>query len=112
MITVYGIPNCSSVKKARDWLSAQGYDYHFHDFKKHGVPADALQHWMEALGWEKVLNKSGMTWRKTDDNIKAEVQDAASASRFVQAHSSAIKRPVIDWGDGRLSIGYTPDAWS
>lgn len=83
-ITLYGIANCDTVKKARAWFSAQGLDYHFHDFKKHGVPADQLPVWMDALGWDKLLNRQGTTWRKLDAATQASVHDAASASALLQ----------------------------
>ena len=111
MITVYGIPNCDSVKKARLWLAEHGHDYQFHDFKKQGLPEAALDTWLAALGWEQVLNKQGTTWRKLSDAVKAGVVDSTSAKAFLLANSSCIKRPVIDWGNGRLSVGYTPQAW-
>ena len=79
-MTVYGIPNCDTVKKARAWLSTQGVDYQFHDFKKQGVPAERLPQWIAALGWEKLLNRQGTTWRKLDAAVQAGVQDAASAA--------------------------------
>ena len=105
MITVYGIPNCDSVKKARVWLSENGHTYQFHDFKKQGVPEEQLAIWLAALGWEAVLNKQGTTWRKLPDEAKAGVVDAASAQAVLLANSSCIKRPVIDWGDGRVTVG-------
>lgn len=110
-LTVYGIPNCDSVKKARVWLDEQGLAYAFHDFKKLGVPADALQHWLEKAGWERVLNRKGTTWRKLDAATQASVIDAASAAALMQAQASVIKRPVIDWGNGCLTVGYTPAEW-
>ena len=110
-ITVYGIPNCDSVKKARAWLDQQGLAYQFHDFKKQGVPAEALQHWLDKAGWERVLNRKGTTWRKLDAETQAGVVDAASAAAVMQQQSSVIKRPVIDWGQGALTVGNTPDEW-
>ena len=85
-MTVYGIPNCDTVKKARAWLSTQGVDYQFHDFKKQGVPAERLPQWIAALGWEKLLNRQGTTWRKLDAAVQAGVQDAASAVALINAH--------------------------
>ncbi|MFI0545817.1 MAG: ArsC family reductase [Brachymonas sp.] len=111
MITVYGIPNCDSVKKARVWLAENGHDYQFHDFKKQGVPESALDAWLAALGWEVLLNKQGTTWKKLPDEVKASVQDATSAKAVLLAHSSCIKRPVIDWGDGRITAGFKPEHW-
>ena len=105
---VYGIPNCDTVKKARDWLSAAGVDYQFHDFKKAGVPEAALADWLQALGWEAVLNRKGTTWRKLDPALQATVTDAASAVAVMRAHPSVVKRPVVRWPHGRLSVGFSP----
>ena len=79
-ITVFGIPNCDSVKKTRLWLQDQGLAYHFHDFKKDGVPPAALARWMQARGWEVLLNRKGTTWRKLDPALQNSVGDAASAA--------------------------------
>jgi Spx/MgsR family transcriptional regulator len=106
--TVYGIPNCDTVKKARDWLSASGVDYQFHDFKKTGVPEDALADWLQALGWETVLNRKGTTWRKLDAAVQATVTDAASAAAVMRENPSVVKRPVVRWPNGRVSVGFSP----
>jgi Spx/MgsR family transcriptional regulator len=108
---VYGIPNCDTVKKARLWLSSHGQEHQFHDFKKLGVPPAQLARWMQALGWEKVVNRQGTTWRKLDAAAQAGVQDAASASALVQAQPSLIKRPVVEWPDGSVSVGFQAEAW-
>jgi len=105
---VYGIPNCDTVKKARDWLSAAGLDYQFHDFKKAGVPEDALQAWLAALDWETLVNRKGTTWRKLDPALQAATVDATSAAALMRANPSVIKRPVVRWSDGRLSVGFSP----
>jgi len=110
--TVYGIPNCDTVKKARSWLSEQGITYQFHDFKKQGVPAERLPQWMQAVGWEKLLNRQGTTWRKLDDATKAAAVDAASAAAVMQEHASTIKRPVVEWADGTITVGFKADDWN
>ena len=110
--TVYGIPNCDTVKKARSWLSEQGITYEFHDFKKQGVPADRLPQWMQAVGWEKLLNRQGTTWRKLDDATKSRAVDAASAAIVMQEHASTIKRPVVEWADGTITVGFKADDWN
>jgi arsenate reductase (glutaredoxin) len=110
-LLVYGIPNCDSVKKARIWLSDQGLNSTFHDFKKQGVPAAALDVWLTACGWETVLNRKGTTWRKLDPAVQASVTDAASAKAVMLAHASAIKRPVIAWPSGQITVGFTPEQW-
>jgi arsenate reductase (glutaredoxin) len=109
-VTLYGIPNCDTVKRARAWLAEQGAAHDFHDFKKAGVPA-ALPHWMDALGWERLLNRAGTTWRKLDEAQRAAVTDAASAAALMQAQPSVIKRPVVQWADGSLSVGFDAADW-
>ena len=104
---LYGIPNCDTVKRARAWLTEHGVDHEFHDFKKAGVPADHLAAWMKAVGWEKLLNRAGTTWRKLDEDLKAGVHDAATAAALARQQPSVIKRPVVRWTDGRLSLGFT-----
>ncbi|RZL01546.1 MAG: ArsC family reductase [Rubrivivax sp.] len=103
MLTVYGIPNCDTVKKARTWLAAQGFDFQFHDYKKQGVPADRLDAWIQAVGWEVLVNRQGTTWRKLDDDTKAGVVDAASAKALMLSNASVIKRPVIEQ-DGQVRV--------
>ncbi len=105
-VVVHGIPNCDSVKAARNWLAANGVDHRFHDFKKHGVHADDLANWMSDLGWERLLNRQGTTWRKLDDQAKAGIQDAASAAELMKAQPSVIKRPVVRWKDGEFTVGF------
>ncbi len=105
-ITVFGIPNCDTVKKARTWLTEHGQDFVFHDFKKLGVPADQLPQWLAAVSWEKLVNRKGTTWRQLDAAIQAAVNDDASASALMLAHPSVIKRPVVVWSDGHVSVGF------
>jgi Spx/MgsR family transcriptional regulator len=112
MITLYGIPNCDTVKRARVWLDEQGLAYQFHDYKKQGVPAAKLPRWMAELGWDKVLNRAGTTWRKLDDAAKAGVTDATSAAALMVEQPSVIKRPVVEWNDGRLSLGFSPELFA
>jgi len=109
---LYGIPNCDTVKRARAWLDEQGLDYQFHDFKKAGVPAAELARWQRELGWEKVLNRAGTSWRKLDEASKAAVVDAASAAALIQSQPSLVKRPVVQWADGRLSLGFSPELFA
>jgi Spx/MgsR family transcriptional regulator len=104
--TLYGIPNCDTVKKARAWLADHGVEHRFHDFKKAGVPADRLQAWLASAGWERLLNRQGTTWRKLDDDTRAAVTDAAGAAALMQAQPSVIKRPVIEWADGAVTVGF------
>jgi Spx/MgsR family transcriptional regulator len=106
MITLYGIPNCDTVKKARAWLTEHGLDYTFHDFKKQGVPTALLPAWIKMIGLDKLINRKGPTWRKLDASVQASVVDAASATAVILEHSSVIKRPVVVWNDGAVTVGF------
>ena len=110
-ITLYGIPNCDTVKKARAWLAERGVAVAFHDFKKQGVPADPLARWIAAVGWEKLLNRQGTTWRKLDAATQAAVHDADSAAALMCRQPSVIKRPVVEWGTGAITVGFAPADW-
>jgi len=103
---VYGIPNCNTVKKARTWLDEQGVAYTFHDYKKQGVPADRLDAWIKAVGWELLVNRQGTTWRKFDDATKAGVVDAISAKALMLANASVIKRPVVELNGKVVCVGF------
>ena len=106
VITVYGISNCDTVKRARAWLTEQGLAHQFHDFKKQGLPEAALAQWVAALGWQTVLNRSGTTWRKLSDDERASVVDAPSAQALMRQHSSLVKRPVVHWFEAK-DLPYT-----
>lgn len=108
-IVVHGIPNCDTVKKARAWLAENGVAYQFHDFKKQGVPPQ-LDHWIASVGWEKLVNRQGTTWRKLDEATKAAVTDAESAKTLMLAQPSVIKRPVVEWG-AKTTVGFDAAAW-
>lgn len=108
-VTVYGIPNCDSVKKARALLAANGVVHTFHDYKKVGVPENLLRAWVAAKGWETLLNRKGTTWRALDDSIKLSVLDADSAVRVMLTNTSAIKRPVIV-SETALVVGFDESA--
>ncbi|MHB8950340.1 MAG: ArsC family reductase [Rhodoferax sp.] len=110
-VTVFGIANCDTVKKARTWLSAHGVSYEFHDFKKQGVPVDQLPRWIAAEGWEPLVNRKGTTWRKLNDASRAAVLDAASASALMAAQPSVIKRPVVAWPSGHVTVGFDEARW-
>ena len=109
-ITVYGIPNCDTVKKARAWLDANGVEYRFHDFRKQGVPQERLAGWFAAAGWEKLVNRQGTTWRKLDPAAQAAVRDEAGARALMLAEPSVIKRPGVEWGR-RTTVGFAPAEW-
>jgi Spx/MgsR family transcriptional regulator len=110
--TVYGIPNCDTVKRARAWLDARGSGYTFHDFRKAGVPQQRLEAWLKAAGWETLLNRRGTTWRQLNAAAQARVVDAESARALMLQQPSVIKRPVVEWDDGRVSVGFDAASWS
>jgi Spx/MgsR family transcriptional regulator len=111
-ISLHGIPNCDTVKKARQWLAGQGTEVQFHDFKKEGVPDALIDGWLQQVEWETLLNRKGNTWRGLDDATKAGVTDAASAREVMQANPSTIKRPVVRWPDGRVTVGFSEDQFA
>jgi len=95
-------------------LDEQGLAYDFHDFKKQGVPPERLDAWLHAVGWEKLLNRQGTTWRKLDPAVQAAVHDASSARELMLAQPSIIKRPVFEWqqdGSIHISVGFVPEVW-
>jgi arsenate reductase (glutaredoxin) len=105
-ITLYGIPNCDTVKKARAFFKDRGVNCEFVDFKKHGTSPDKLAAWMAAVGWERLLNRQGSTWRQLDESVKASVLDADSAAAVMATNPSCIKRPVVEWGGGEMTVGF------
>lgn len=104
MLTVYGIKNCDTVKKARAWLDRNGIEYRFHDLRADGLQASLLQRWIDQLGWEALLNRRGTTWRQLPEAARA-LLDAERARALMLEHPTLIKRPVLD--DGKVSqIGF------
>lgn len=112
MIDIYGIPNCDTVKKARAWLTAQGLAYSFHDFKKQGVPVGQLPSWAKAVGWDKLINRQGTTWRKLDAALQASAGTSTGAQELVTGNPSIIKRPVVQWPGGDVTVGFDPLLWA
>ncbi len=108
-VTLYGIPNCDTVKKARTWLDAQGIAYAFHDYKKAGVPEKKLTRWCDEAGWEKVLNRAGTTFKKLPPEAKDKV-DRKAAMRLMCEQPSMIKRPIVEHPRGLL-VGFDAAAW-
>jgi arsenate reductase (glutaredoxin) len=108
-ITLYGIPNCDTVKKARVWLDGRGIAHGFHDFRKLGTDAAQIARWVEAAGWETVLNRAGTTFRKLPAADR-EALDAAKAVAVMAANPSCIKRPVVEYPGGLL-VGFKPALW-
>lgn len=109
-LILYGIPNCDTVKKARTWLEAQGLAYTFHDYKKAGADAGRLAQWCAAAGWDKVLNRSGTTFKKLPDADKADL-DQAKAVAIMAANPSCIKRPIVEHPEGLL-VGFKEAEWA
>ena len=107
MTTVYAIPNCDTVKKARDWLTANGVEYTFHDYKKQGVPRDRLVHWCRTAGWQTLVNTKGPTWRKLTPEQQA-VTTQSQAVALMMEHSSVIRRPVVENEAGQILVGFDP----
>lgn len=107
MTTLYGISNCDTIRKARKWLTQQKVDYVFHDFRKDGLNEKQLSQWVKKVGWEILLNKRGMTWRKLDDKTKNNV-DEKSAIKIMLKNPAIIKRPVLETGK-ILEVGFDED---
>ena len=110
VVTVFGIPNCDTVKKARVWLDAQGIAYAFHDYKKAGADAARVARWIEQAGLDKVLNRAGTTFRKLSDADKAGI-DAAKAVTLMVAQPSLIRRPIVEH-QGGLLVGFKEPEWA
>ena len=111
-IKLYGIANCDTVKRARTWLAQNGQAHQFVDFKKTGVPPARLDDWLAAIGWDKLLNRQGTTWRKLQDSERDAVADAASARKLMLVQPSCIKRPLVEWDDGRITVGFDSGVWA
>ncbi len=105
-IQVYGIPNCNTVKKALDWLKEKELAFTFHDFKKEGVTQTRLKIWMKAIPKEVLVNKKGTTWRGLDPGQQASVETQAGAIALMAEKTSVIKRPVLEWPDGSITVGF------
>jgi len=106
---VYGIRNCDTMKKAFAWLEAEGVAYEFHDYKKGGVPPGKLKEWARSVGWEKLANTRGPTWRRIPEDQRANLTEARALS-LLEANSSAIRRPVVEAG-AKLLVGFDPEAF-
>jgi arsenate reductase len=109
-LTIYGIPNCDTMKTARSWLDSHGVAYAFHDYKKAGIDRERLTTWSRTVGWEVLLNRAGTAFRKLDDGDKRGV-DENKAIALMLAQPSLIKRPVLDVGGGRLIVGFKPEIY-
>jgi arsenate reductase len=110
-VTIYGIKNCETMKKARAWLDKHGVDYAFHDYKTVGIEREQLERWSKKVGWETLLNRAGTTFRKLPDKDKGGLSEK-KALALMLAQPSMIKRPVLDLGGGKLLVGFTPERYS
>ena len=110
-ITIYGIKNCDTMKKARAWLDQRGVAYDFHDYKTSGIGREQLERWCRKAGWETLLNRAGTTFRKLPDKNK-QALDEKKAIALMLDQPSMIKRPVLDLGGGRLLVGFKPELYA
>ncbi len=108
---LYGIPNCNTVKKARDWLDANNVTYTFHDFKKQGIDGATIQDWLTQYPWEKLINRAGLTWRGLDEATKSNITDNASATVLMQEKTSVIKRPILIQNGKILALGFDENTY-
>ncbi|WP_047534009.1 ArsC family reductase [Methylotenera sp. N17] len=109
---LYGIPNCNTVKKARDWLDTHHIAYEFHDFKKQGISPKKLQAWLDQLPDSKLINRAGLTWRGLDDTTKQSIIDNASAIALMSAKTSVIKRPILEKDSKIIALGFSETEYS
>lgn len=109
---LYGIPNCNTVKKARDWLAAHQIAYEFHDFKKQGISEQQLQSWLTQLPESKLINRAGLTWRGLDEHTKQRIVDNTSAIALMVAKTSVIKRPILEKDSKIIALGFSETEYS
>lgn len=109
-ITLFGIPNCDTVKKARTWLEAHGIPYTFHDFKKAGISIEMIEDWLKDVEWDVLVNRKGTTWRGLDIQRKEAIVDVASAAALMMESPSIVKRPVLV-KDGRTHVGFAESSY-
>ena len=110
MITLYGIRNCDTVRKARRWLDDHRVEYRFHDLRNDGLSPDLLDHWIQGLGWEQLVNRRGTTWRKLPEEQRSNL-DTGTAREIMLANPTLIKRPVVDTGHGH-HVGFSNDQFT
>ncbi|MES2650373.1 MAG: Spx/MgsR family RNA polymerase-binding regulatory protein [Bacteroidota bacterium] len=103
---VYGIPNCNTVKKAQDWLKTNQVEFEFHDFKKKGITEEKLKEWFDVFGWEKVINKNGLTFKKLSKDEQSAINSPERAVAYLLNNTSAIKRPVVEQNGKAINIGF------
>ena len=108
-MTLYGIPNCNTVKKAQDWLKAKAIEVEFHDFKKKGITAEKLTEWFAAFGWEKVINKNGLTFKKLSKEAQQAINSPQTAMAYLMQNTSAIKRPIVEKNGKAILLGFNAE---
>jgi len=109
VITLFGIKNCDTIKKARNWLTDQGIEYQFHDFRADGIDQAQIENWLQQADWETVLNRRGTTWRKLDSSVQNST-DRDNVAALLTEHPAMIKRPILDI-DGEITVGFKPDLY-
>jgi arsenate reductase len=110
-VTIYGIKNCDTMKKARAWLDKHGADYSFHDYKAAGIDRAQLERWAKKVGWETLLNRAGTTFKKLPEKEKDSVTPTKAIALMLK-QPSMIKRPVLEAGGGKLLVGFKPDLYA
>lgn len=110
MLTLAGIKNCDTVKKARKWLDANGIDYRFHDFRADGLAQETLQRWQRAVGWETLLNRRGTSWRQLPQPIRDSIEET-SALQLMLENPTLIKRPVLELDNGSVFVGFSEEIY-
>jgi arsenate reductase len=111
LVTIYGIKNCDTMKKARAWLDKNGIDYAFHDYKTAGIDRERLERWVKKVGWETLLNRAGTTFKKLPDRDKNGVGETKAIALMLK-QPSMIKRPVLDAGGGKLLVSFKPEQYA
>jgi Spx/MgsR family transcriptional regulator len=105
-MTVYGIPNCDTIKKTKDWLTENKIPFEFHDYKKSGISKTTLENWCKLVNWEVLVNKKGTTWKQLSPVEQGKIINKTAAIKLMQEHTSLIKRPVIELSNGTIVVGY------
>jgi Spx/MgsR family transcriptional regulator len=109
-VTIYGIKNCDTMKKARAWLDKHGVDYTFHDYKTAGIDRERLERWAKKAGWEILINRAGTTFKQLPDKDKSNLSETKAIGLMLK-QPSMIKRPVLDVGSGKLLVGFNPETY-
>ncbi|RYF19618.1 MAG: Spx/MgsR family RNA polymerase-binding regulatory protein [Flavobacteriales bacterium] len=108
---LYGIPNCNTVKKAQDWIKNNGLAYEFHNFKKDGITAEKLTEWFQIFGWEKVINRAGLTFKKLTKEEQAAINSESTAIAYLLTNTSAIKRPIVELNGKAILLGFKEEEY-